>query len=255
MNIIIIEDEFRAAKSLQNLLLELKPDAKIIDVYDSIETSIEALSKGIKADLIFMDIQLSDGLSFEIFKQVEITCPVVFCTAFDQYMLDAFKSKGVDYVLKPFSRDDIAEALKKVDELKKFFQKNELPELEALLQKINQPQSTGKSSFLVFKNQKYTTIPTENIAYFYIHNEITHLMTFDKQQFQLSQTLGQVAEQVSQKQFFRVNRQYIINFSAIKEMEHYFQRKILVKLTVETPEQLLINKEKSHSFFTWLEDR
>ena len=255
MKIIIIEDEFRAAKSLQNLLLELKPDAKIIDVYDSIETSVEALSKGIKADLIFMDIQLSDGLSFEIFKQVEITSPVVFCTAFDQYMLDAFKSKGVDYVLKPFSRDDIAEALKKVDELKKFFQKNELPELEALLQKINQPQSTGKSSFLVFKNQKYTTIPTENIAYFYIHNEITHLMTFDKQQFQLSQTLGQVAEQVSQKQFFRVNRQYIINFSAIKEMEHYFQRKILVKLTVETPEQLLINKEKSHSFFTWLEDR
>lgn len=255
MNIIIIEDEFRAAKSLQNLLLELKPDAKIIDIYDSIETSVEALSKGIKADLIFMDIQLSDGLSFEIFKQVEITCPIIFCTAFDQYMLDAFKSKGVDYVLKPFSRDDIAEALKKVDELKKFFQKNELPELEALLQKINQPQSTGKSSFLVFKNQKYTTIPTENIAYFYIHNEITHLMTFDKQQFQLTQTLGQVAEQVSQKQFFRVNRQYIINFTAIKEMEHYFQRKILVKLTVETPEQLLINKEKSHSFFTWLEDR
>lgn len=255
MNIIIIEDEFRAAKSLQNLLLELKPNAKIIDVYDSIETSVEALSKGIKADLIFMDIQLSDGLSFEIFKQVEITCPIIFCTAFDQYMLDAFKSKGVDYVLKPFSRDDIAEALKKVDELKKFFQKNELPELEALLQKINQPQPTGKSSFLVFKNQKYTTIPTENIAYFYIHNEITHLMTFDKQQFQLSQTLGQVGEQVSQKQFFRVNRQYIINFTAIKEMEHYFQRKILVKLTVETPEQLLINKEKSHSFFTWLEDR
>ncbi|WP_415327734.1 LytR/AlgR family response regulator transcription factor [Chryseobacterium sp. MMS23-Vi53] len=254
MNIIIIEDEFRAAKSLHNLIAELKPEAKIIGVYDSIETSIEALKES-KPDLIFMDIHLSDGLSFEIFKQVEITCPVVFCTAFDQYMLDAFKSKGVDYVLKPFSRDDIAEAFRKVEELKKFFQKTELPELEALLQKITQPQTTAKSSFLVFKNQKYTTILTENIAYFFIHNEITHLMTFDKQQFQLTQTLGQIAEQVSQKQFFRVNRQYIINFSAIKEMEHYFQRKILVKLTVDTPEQLLINKEKSHSFFTWLEDR
>ncbi len=254
MNIIIIEDEFRAAKSLQNLISELKPEVKIMGVYDSIEMSIEALKEN-KPDLIFMDIHLSDGLSFEIFKQVEITCPVIFCTAFDQYMLDAFKSKGVDYVLKPFSRDDIAEAFRKVEELKKFFQKTELPELEALLQKITQPQTTAKSSFLVFKNQKYTTIPTENIAYFFIHNEITHLMTFDKQQFQLTQTLGQIAEQVSQKQFFRVNRQYIINFSAIKEMEHYFQRKILVKLTVETPEQLLINKEKSHSFFTWLEDR
>ena len=254
MNIIIIEDEFRAAKSLQNLITELKPEAKIIGVYDSIEMSIEAL-KDSKPDLIFMDIHLSDGLSFEIFKQTEITCPVVFCTAFDQYMHDAFKSKGVDYVLKPFSREDIAEAFRKVDELKKFFQKNELPELEAILQKITQPQTPAKSSFLVFKNQKYTTIPTENIAYFFIHNEITHLMTFDKQQFHLTQPLGQIAEQVSQKQFFRVNRQYIVNFSAIKEMEHYFQRKILVKLTIETPEQLLINKEKSHSFFTWLEDR
>lgn len=254
MNIIIIEDEFRAAKSLQNLITELKPEAKIIGVYDSIEMSIEAL-KDSKPDLIFMDIHLSDGLSFEIFKQAEITCPVVFCTAFDQYMLDAFKSKGVDYVLKPFSREDIAEAFRKVDELKKFFQKTELPDLEALIQKITQPQTPAKTSFLVFKNQKYTTIPTENIAYFFIHNEITHLMTFDKQQFQLTQTLGQIAEQVSLKQFFRVNRQYIINFNAIKEMEHYFQRKILVKLTVETPEQLLINKEKSHSFFSWLEDR
>ncbi|MCS4300747.1 LytTR family DNA-binding domain-containing protein [Chryseobacterium sp. BIGb0232] len=253
MNIIIIEDEFRAAKSLQNLISDLKPDSKILGVYDSIEGSVEVLSNGIKPDLIFMDIQLSDGLSFEIFNAVEITCPVIFCTAFDQYMLDAFKSKGVDYILKPFSREDIAEALKKVDDLKNFFQKNELPDLNALLQRINQPQ--GKTSFLVFKNQKYTTVLTEDIAYFYIHNEITHLVTFSKEQFPLTQPLGQIAEQVFDKQFFRVNRQYLVNFKAIKEMEHYFQRKILVKLTVETPEKLLINKEKTHSFFTWLEDR
>jgi len=255
MNIIIIEDEFRAAKSLENLILGLKPNAKIIGVYDSIETSIDVLSKEMKPDLIFMDIHLSDGLSFEIFKQVEITCPVIFCTAFDQYMLDAFKTKGVDYILKPFSKEDIAEAFRKVEELKKHFQKNELPELESLLQNMIQPKSNSKSNFLVFKNQKYTTVLTENIAYFFIHNEITHLMTFDKEQFQLSQTLGQVAELVSDKQFFRVNRQYLVNFRAIKEMEHYFQRKILVKLTIETPEQLFINKEKTHSFFTWLEDR
>ncbi|MGH1517731.1 LytR/AlgR family response regulator transcription factor [Chryseobacterium sp. JK1] len=253
MNIIIIEDEFRAAKALQSLISDLRPDSKILGTYDSIESSIEALSQDVKPDLIFMDIQLSDGLSFEIFKTVEITCPVVFCTAFDQYMLDAFKSKGVDYVLKPFSRQDIEEALKKVDELKKFFQKNELPDLESLIQKISQPE--GKSNFLVFKNQKYTTIPVEDIAYFYIHNEITHLVTFSKEQFQLTPPLGQIAEQVSDKQFFRVNRQYLVNFKAIKEMEHYFQRKILVKLVIETPEKLLINKEKTHSFFTWLEDR
>lgn len=253
MNIIIIEDEFRSAKSLQNLITDLKPGSKILGIYDSVEASVEALSRDIKPDLIFMDIHLSDGLSFEIFKAVDITCPVIFCTAFDQYMLDAFKSKGVDYVLKPFSRDDIAEALAKVDELKRFFGKSTLPELETILQKVSQP--SGKSSFLVFKNQKYTTIPTENIAYFYIHNEITHLVTFDKEQFQLNQPLGQVAGQVSAQQFFRINRQYLVNFRAIKEMEHYFQRKILVKLVIETPEKLLINKEKTHGFFTWLEDR
>jgi DNA-binding LytR/AlgR family response regulator len=253
MNIIIIEDEFRAAKSLQNLILELRPESKIMGVYDSIETSVEALSKEIMPDLIFMDIQLSDGLSFEIFKAIDITCPIIFCTAFDQYMLDAFKSKGIDYILKPFSRNDISEALKKVDELRKFFRKNELPDIESLLQKISQP--AGKTSFLVFKNQKYTTIPTESIAYFYIYNEITHLVTFDKEQFQLSQPLGQVAEQVSGKQFFRINRQYLVSFKAVKEMEHYFQRKILVKLVIETPEKLLINKDKTHSFFSWLEDR
>jgi DNA-binding LytR/AlgR family response regulator len=253
MNIIIIEDEFRAAKSLQNLISEVKPEAKITGVYDSIEMSIEALSKAANLILFLWIFIYQTG--FEIFKQVEITCPVVFCTAFDQYMLDAFKSKGVDYVLKPFSRDDIAEAFRKVDELKSFFRRPNFRNSKLFLQKITQPQPAAKSSFLVFKNQKYTTVPTDNIAYFFIHNEITHLMTFDKQQFQLSQTLGQIAEQVSQQQFFRVNRQYIINFSAIKEMEHYFQRKILVKLTVETPEQLFINKEKSHSFFTWLEDR
>ncbi|REC50279.1 LytR/AlgR family response regulator transcription factor [Chryseobacterium pennipullorum] len=252
MNIIIIEDEFRAAKSLQSLISDLKPDSKILGVYDSIETSIEGL-KELQPDLIFMDIHLSDGLSFEIFKSVDISCPIVFCTAFDQYMLDAFKSKGVDYVLKPFSREDISEALRKVDELKKFFRKHDLPDLELLIRKINPP--SGKSSFLVFKNQKYATIPTEEVAYFYIQNEMTHLVTFTKEQFPLTQPLGQVAEQVSDKQFFRINRQYLVNFKAIKEMEHYFQRKILVKLTIETPEKLLINKEKTHSFFTWLEDR
>lgn len=254
MNIIIIEDEFRAARSLQNLLLELRPGSVILGVYDSIEKSVEELANA-RPDLIFMDIQLSDGLSFEILRQVPVTCPVIFCTAFDQYMLEAFKSQGVDYLLKPFSRDDVSNALKKVDELKQFFSKTTLPDLESILQKINHPQPPGKTSFLVFKNQKYKTISTENIAYFYIHNELTHLVTFEKEQFLMTQSLGQIAEQVSEKQFFRINRQYLINFKAFKEMEHYFQRKIIVKLTIETAEKLLINKEKTHSFFNWLEDR
>ncbi|GAA4323671.1 LytTR family DNA-binding domain-containing protein [Mucilaginibacter gynuensis] len=253
MNIIIIEDELKTAKSLENIILSLRPASKILGQYQSIEGSVAALLGGLQPDLIFMDIQLADGLSFEIFKSVNITCPVVFCTAFDEYSLEAFKSKGIDYVLKPFSKDDISQALRKVDELKNFFQQKVVPELGDLLSKLNTP--SGKTSFLVFKNQKYATVQTDDIAFFYIRNDSTSIMCFDKQEFALNQSLDQVTASVAARQFFRVNRQYLVNFKAIKEVEHYFMRKLYVKLLIETPEKLLINKEKSHSFLTWMEER
>lgn len=253
MNITIIEDELRTAKSLENILKELRPSAKITGPYQSIEEGVAALSAGPQPDLIFMDIQLADGLSFEIFKSVEISCPVVFCTAFDEYSLEAFKRNGVDYVLKPFSKEDIAGAMGKVDDLKNFFQQKAIPDLSELLTKIIQP--IEKTSFLVFKHQKYTTVQTAQIAYFYIRNESTSIMCFDGQEFSLNQSLDQIAGSISQKQFFRINRQFLVNFSAIKEIEHYFLRKLYVKLVIEAPEKLLINKEKSTSFLSWMENR
>ncbi|WP_031530900.1 LytR/AlgR family response regulator transcription factor [Dyadobacter crusticola] len=253
MNIIIIEDELKTARSLANILRELRPQSSVTGPYQSIEESIEMLSTGSKPDLIFMDIQLADGLSFEIFKSVEIACPVIFCTAFDEYSLEAFKRNGVDYVLKPFSKEDIAGALGKVDDLKIFFQQKTMPDLSELLTKIVPPAE--KTTFLVFKQQKYTTVQTTQIAFFYIKNETSMIMCFDGQEFSLNQSLDQIAGSVSQKQFFRVNRQYLVNFSAIKEVEHYFMRKLYVKLLVETPEQLLINKEKTPAFLAWMENR
>lgn len=253
MNIVIIEDEPRTARSLENILLDLKPEAEIGGWYDSIESSVSALKSSVSPDLIFMDIQLADGLCFEIFKSVDITCPVVFCTAFDEYSLEAFKSNGIDYILKPFSRDDIWEALKKVDELRNFFQKRNVPDFAELLSKVNPP--AGKTSFLVFRNQKYTTIQTENVAFFYIRNDATYAMCFDRQEYPMSQPLAQIASQVSAVQFFRVNRQYLLNFKAVKEIEHYFLRKLYIRLVIDTPDKLFINKEKAHSFFAWLENR
>lgn len=253
MNITIIEDELRTAKSLENMLLEIRPGVKITGPYQSIEASVGALSSGIQPDLIFMDIQLADGLSFEIFKSVEVTCPVIFCTAFDEYSLEAFKRNGVDYVLKPFSREDIAGALRKVEDLKNFFRQKAIPDLGELLTKIIQPAE--KTSFLVFKHQKYTTVQTAQIAFFYIRNEATSIMCFDGQEFSVNQSLEQIAGSVSPKQFFRVNRQYLVNFTAIKEIEHYFLRKLYVRLLVDTPDKLLINKEKSQQFLSWMENR
>jgi len=253
MNIVIIEDELRTAKSLENIILDIRPDAKITGQYQSVERSVEVLSNGPQPDLIFMDIQLADGLSFEIFKSVKIISPVVFCTAFDEYSLEAFKRNGVDYVLKPFSKEDIQKALVKVDELKNFFQQKVVPDLGDLLSKLSPP--AGKTSFLVFKNQKYTTVHTDNIAFFYIRNDSTSMMCFDKQEYAINQSLDQITSSVSPTQFFRVNRQYLVNFKAIKEVEHYFLRKLYVKLVVETPDKLLINKEKSSTFLSWMEDR
>ncbi|MBN9296307.1 MAG: response regulator transcription factor [Filimonas sp.] len=253
MNIIIIEDEIKTAESLEKIILSVKPAAKITGHCQSIEEAVTMLTESPMPDLLFMDVQLADGLCFEIFKSVHITCPVVFCTAFDEYSLKAFKSNGVDYVLKPFSKEDIQGAFKKVDELKNFFQQKTMPGIEDLLSKLG--VQGGKTSFLVFLNQKYKTVNIEDIAFFYIRHDSTWIMCFDKQQYPLNQSLDQVTQAVSAKQFFRLNRQYLVNIKAIKEVEPYFMRKLYVKLAIETPEKLLVNKEKSHSFLSWMENR
>ncbi len=253
MNIVIIEDELKTAKSLEKILLELKPGSNITGPYQGIEESVKVLSAGTQPDLIFMDIQLADGLCFEIFKSVQITSPVIFCTAFDEYMLEAFRSNGVDYLLKPVTKDHVKDALKKVEDLKNFFQRKNATDFESLLSRIA-PQ-TGKSSFLIFKNQKYITVQTSDIAFFHIKNDTTYITCFDKREFVINQPLDQIVSSVSAQQFFRVSRQYLVNFKAIKEIEHYFLRKLLVKLVIDTPEKLLINKERSRSFLDWMENR
>jgi DNA-binding LytR/AlgR family response regulator len=240
MNIIIIEDELKAAKSLADLILKLRPAANIVAKLQSIESAIDYLTQTAQPDLIFMDIQLSDGLCFEIFKSVKINCPVVFCTAYGEYAMDAIKANGIDYLLKPFSKDELQEAFEKVDNLKNFFQQHAQPNLDILLKRIGIDE--GKKSFLVFKNNKYSTIQTEQIAFIYIRNDTPTIMTFQQQV-------------LSAKQFFRLNRQYLINFSAVKEVEHYFSRKLFVKLVIPSPDKLLIGKEKTSGFLSWLENR
>lgn len=255
MNIIIIEDEVKTAKALGQLIVSIRPDVQIMSYIQSVDGAVSYLLENDQPDLIFMDIQLADGLCFEIFKSVEVVSPVIFCTAFDDYAIEAFKSNGIDYVLKPFSRESIAQAIKKAGELKNFFQRNKknLPDFDYLLTKMGEQR--GKSSFLVFKNNKYLTIQTESIAYFFIKNETPTIMSFDKGEYQVTQSLDEIHKLLSPNQFFRINRQYLINFSAIREAEHYFSRKLIVKLTIPTEEKLLVGKDKATAFLSWLENR
>jgi DNA-binding LytR/AlgR family response regulator len=253
MRIIIIEDELKAAKSLANLISKLKPEAKIVAQLQSVESAVNYLSENEEPELIFMDIQLSDGVCFDIFKTVKVHCPVIFCTAYGEYAMEAIKANGIDYLLKPFSRDDLQAALEKVDNFKNFFQQHSQPDLDGILKRVGLDE--GKKSFLVFKNNKYTTVQTETIAFFFIRYESANIMTLQGQEYPVSQSLDQIQALLSSKQFYRLNRQYLINFSAIKEVEHYFARKLLVKLVVVSPEKLLIGKEKTTAFLSWLESR
>jgi two-component system response regulator LytT len=253
MKIVIIEDEIKAAKSLANLITKIRPVAKITAQLQSIESAVSYLSENEEPDLIFMDIQLSDGLSFEIFKSVKIHCPIVFCTAYGEYTMDAIKANGIDYILKPFSEKELNDAFEKVESFKNFFQQNTQPDLDELLKKLGPDE--GKKSFLVFKNNKYTTVQTDQIAFIYIRNDSSTIMTFQQQEYTLTQSLDQIQSMLSSKQFFRLNRQYLINFSAVKEVEHYFDRKLFVTLTIPSPDKLLIGKEKTSNFLNWLENR
>jgi DNA-binding LytR/AlgR family response regulator len=254
MKILIVEDELKAAKSLATLITALRPNAVIVGQLQSVERAIDYLTHNPQPDLIFMDIQLADGLCFEIFKAVRVQCPVVFCTAFGEYTMDAIKANGIDYLLKPFSRQDLQLAFEKVENFRNFFQQHgQQLDLEGLLKKIGVDE--GKKSFLVFKSNKYTTVQTDQIAFLYIHNELSTIVTFQGQEYTIDQSLDQLQASLSASQFYRLNRQYLVNFSAIKEVEHYFARKLFVKLVVATPDKLLIGKEKTSGFLAWLENR
>lgn len=253
MNILIIEDELKAAKSLVTMIATVRPTAKIVSQLQSVERAVTYLSGQSMPDLIFMDIQLADGLSFDIFKRVSISCPVIFCTAYNDYSLEAFKTNGIDYILKPFSKEDIVAAFEKVDQLKNYFQQHQIPDIEQLLSRL-EPKG-GKTGFLVFKQNKYISVPTDSIAYFGIKNEMVHIITLDKQDYTINQSLEQIYAQVSPSIFYRLNRQYVINFHAIKEIEPYFARKLYVKLIIPTEVRLLINKERTSEFLHWMENR
>ena len=254
MNILIIEDEIKAARSLENLILHLQPGSRILAKIQSVEGAIDYLSNNPSPELIFMDIQLSDGISFDIFKAVKIVCPVIFCTAFGEYAMEAIKENGIDYLLKPFSEDDLKNAFEKVHNFKNIFQKASANDLNDIISRINHHESR-KTSFLDIKNNKYLTVKTEDIAYIYINYTSPSLVTFKGEQYDMNQSLDHLGSILSDKQFFRLNRQYLINFSAVKEVEHYFGRKLFVKLTVPTEEKLLIGKDKTAMFLNWLEDR
>lgn len=252
MKILIIEDEPQTAQVLKEIIVGIRPDNEIVGILDSIDKTVKYLSlKENTPNLIFMDIQLADGESFEIFSRVSVDCPVVFCTAFDQYTLQAFKSNGIEYILKPIKEDDIRSAFDKVDKLNLSFHTNEY--IVSILKSRFPDQKSYRTSLIVQHKEGFIPIPVQNIAFFYLLNEIVYVYCLDNKKYSVFKTMDEIESTLDPEQFYRISRQIILNRKAIKEIQPYMNRKVIVKTDLQTSERLIVSRLKVTSFLKWIE--
>ncbi len=253
MNIVIIEDESFTANDLAETLLSLEPDVNIIEVLSSVKSAVSYFTKNGSPDLIYSDIQLGDGLSFEIFKAVRITAPVIFCTAYDEYAMNAFKANGIDYILKPYSEKQIAESLEKFKTIS-FNAKNDDVMYKELIDSLINRKESKKSSVLVHFKDKILPVRIDEIALFYIENEVVTLITLDKKKYTITKSLDELS-QLCGDNYFRVNRQYLVNRKSVIDASQYFGRKLIVNVKVPVGDKITVSKGKVAMFLKWLEQQ
>ncbi|WP_026952520.1 LytR/AlgR family response regulator transcription factor [Algoriphagus mannitolivorans] len=249
MKILIIEDEKPAENRLTKLLKGHFPGDELIGNMDSVSRSIAWLSENPDPELIFCDIQLADGISFEIFDQVPVKSPVIFTTAYDQYAIKAFQVNAIDYLLKPIDPDELARAVEK-------FRSRQLkPQVNIeLLKELLQPENkTFKTRFLVRFGEKIQSVPTEEIGFFFSEERVTFLQTFGGKKFVLDSTLEQIESQLNPKDYFRLNRKYIANFLAIEEVLTYSNSRLKVILKGCPDADILVSREKVSELKEWLD--
>jgi DNA-binding LytR/AlgR family response regulator len=250
MKVVIIEDEKLTARDLAKTLVQVEPSIEVLAMLTSVEEAIAYLKTSPDIDLIFSDIDLGDGFSFEIFDRLRTQTPIVFCTAHDQYSLKAFATTGIDYLLKPFSRAAIEKTLAKYQALKTQLAAP-TPEYPALVEVLRHQLGPKNPSVIVHHGEKIIPIKGSDIALFYIEGEHTLALTFNGQKHQVGQTLDAL-EQAFAPQFFRANRQYLLNRQAVKEASNSFHRKIQVHLTIAFPSDIIVGKLRTTAFVEWL---
>jgi DNA-binding LytR/AlgR family response regulator len=197
-----------------------------------------------------MDIQLEDGNSFEIFRDVKITSPIIFITAFDQYAIDAFKVNSIGYLLKPVNREALQEAYDKLNHLKKSL--SPLPDYSEKLQSLENTVKSYKKRFAIRFGEHIKTVSTEEISYFYTENKINFLCTSDNRKYPVEFNLDQLETLLNPEQFFRINRQFIIGIHAIAEMRAYTKARVNIKLNPPCPQETIVSVERSAAFKQWL---
>jgi len=252
MNIVIIEDEPLTAEELADTILEVDDRAQVAARLGSIKESIDYFSNNDHPDLIFSDIQLSDGLCFELFQKMDITVPVIFCTAYNEYAIQAFKANGIDYIVKPFTQKTVAEALKGYQTFKDSFSMNPDPiPYDALMDILAKKNDRQPTSLLVNHKDQILPVKVQDVALFFIENSMTRLLTFERDPYFIDKSLDEL-DDLTDSGFFRANRQHLVNREAIKSASRKFNRKLAVKLSIPYKHSLTVSKEKASTFLDWL---
>ncbi|MEY4934515.1 MAG: hypothetical protein RIS64_874 [Bacteroidota bacterium] len=249
MKIILIEDEAPAAKQLTKLLTQLDPTIFVLETLDSIEGATTWLRNFPAPDAIFMDIQIADGLSFEIFNRVQITCPVVFTTAFDQYAVKAFRVNAIDYLLKPLEISELAIVLNKLKN--KIAPNYSIDLFQTIANQFMKPP-TFKTRFLIKQSATLTFVETNEIAYFFSEDGVTQFYTFQNKKYLIEQTLDELENQLNPTQYFRINRKMIVAIKCIKKISPYFNSRLKLELNPPYAEDIFVARERVAEFKTWL---
>ncbi len=254
MNVIIIEDEYPASERLQKQIEKIDEKIKIVAVLENIEMATKWFLKNEKADLIFSDIQLSDGLSFEIFTKFPVHSPIIFTTSYDVYAIKAFKVKSIDYLLKPIKIQELEQAIEKFKNLKNDFYQNEYNlKVESLIDYINISEKKYKTRLLVKNLEQLIPVSQEEIAYFYTTNELVCLVKKDGKKNLVDYTLEELEKLLDPQVFFRLNRQFISHISSINKIHTYFNGKLKIELSPGMDQEITVSREKSQAFKIWME--
>ncbi|MFO7655658.1 MAG: LytTR family DNA-binding domain-containing protein [Bacteroidales bacterium] len=249
MNVLIIEDEVFAAEKLEQMLLEINPAINVLAKLGSINESVKWLMNN-KSDLIFLDIQLSDGISFSIFEQVTINTPIIFTTAYDQYAIKAFQLNSISYLLKPIRKSELEESLQKYHSLKSAFS----IDFEMLLANIQGREHEYKKRFLIQIGEKIRKVEINDIAYFFMFEKAVYLRTFQGNSYPVDYTLDKLESLINTEKFFRINRKYIVCIDAITSMFAYSRSRVKLELKPNADDEhdIIVSIDRSSDFKKWL---
>jgi two-component system response regulator LytT len=248
MNILIIEDELASAQRLIKMVQAILPEATILEILTSVESSLIWLENNPQPDLMITDIHLADGQSFEIFQHVAVKSPVIFTTAYDQYAIKAFEVNAIDYLLKPIKQEELEKAIRKYERITQIKPIN----YQELINQLPAEMRPKNQRLLIRIGNNFKVVDFENIAYFYTQEKISFAITFDGKRYPLDHPLEKLQEMVNPKYFFRINRQFIIHIKAIKDMVAYSKSRIKLQLEPMSNMEIIVSTERSPEFKKWL---